>query len=167
MKARPFSLSIVTERQIALFEAKIDKSGKCWLWMGSRVKDGYGDLYIGSEVKKTSRVVKAHRLAWLIEHPFDTLGPDDCVLHSCDNPPCCRPDHLFIGTKADNNYDKLAKGRHRAISGEQCHNAKLTRADIPVIRASKEKQAALAARYGVSHQVIWMVKRGKAWSHVA
>ncbi len=109
-------------------------------------------------------MVLAHRLAWMIEHPFETLGPGEIVCHHCDNPPCVRPEHLFRGTMADNMRDRDSKGRQ--ARGSHNGRAKLTEADIPVIRASGESQAALGRRYGVSYQVIWAVLRGKTWSHV-
>ena len=162
MKARPFDLSIVTKRQIALFKAKVDRSGPCWLWPGRRDKDGYCSVKVG--LAKARRPRRAHRLAWLIEHPLDTLGPDECVLHKCDNPPCVRPSHLFIGTRGDNNRDRNRKGRQAC--GADFRRSKLTEADIPVIRASKESRAALAAHYGVGRASIWKIQERRSWSHV-
>lgn len=87
------------------FWAKVRKSDGCWPWIKSRQPYGYGRFnYQGKQVQ-------AHRVAWIL-----TNGPipdDLCVLHSCDNPPCCNPDHLFLGTKGDNNRDCIRKGRGR------------------------------------------------------
>ncbi len=86
------------------FLSKISKEiDACWIWDGFKNKRGYGMLKTG---RKTAY---AHRVAWELAN-----GPIDgslWVLHKCDNPPCCNPDHLFLGTAADNNADRHSKGR--------------------------------------------------------
>lgn len=91
------------------FWPRLDQSGgpeACWPWTGSRTRTGYGKCSVDG------RHVAAHRLAWqLTNGPI----PDGLhVLHRCDNPPCCNPGHLFLGTHTDNVRDMLAKGRGRA-----------------------------------------------------
>jgi hypothetical protein len=83
--------------------------GPCWVWTGGVDGGGYGQFRLRSRVP----MVKAHRLAWeLIVGPV----PDGLwVLHKCDNPPCCHPGHLFVGTPSDNARDAIAKGRHRNV----------------------------------------------------
>jgi hypothetical protein len=84
---------------------RIDPRTQCWLWTGSRNAQGYGNI------SHEGRHLVAHRLAWLLwRGPIDV---DIKVLHRCDTPPCCNPDHLFLGTQADNVADMVAKGRHR------------------------------------------------------
>lgn len=75
---------------------------------------GYGLLTVHYESKL------AHRMAY--ELTYGPLGPDECALHKCDNRPCCRPDHLFKGSIAENNADKVAKGR--LVSGFAVHAAR-------------------------------------------
>lgn len=92
------------------FWAQVDmRSGiwECWEWTGARLPRGYG--FAWDNAVGANRL--AHRLAWeLTNGPI----PDDLwVLHRCDNPPCVRPDHLFLGTAADNAHDMMAKGRGR------------------------------------------------------
>ena len=86
------------------------------------------------------------------------------VLHRCDSPPCRNIDHLFLGTDADNMVDKVAKGRHPR--GERYANAKLTEARVRNIRASSMQSRGLAAKYGVSENLISLVRHRKAWAHV-
>lgn len=87
------------------FWAHVDKSGGCWVWLGTRHGKGYGHVKSGGVVRK------AHRVSWEMVHgPI----PDGLlVCHRCDNPPCVRPDHLFLGTARDNTQDSISKGRTR------------------------------------------------------
>jgi len=95
-----------------------------------------------------------------------------CILHSCDNPPCCNPAHLFKGTRAVNNADKIAKGRARHWSppGEQSVHAKVTEAQVRDIRRRHAQgdttQTCLAAEFGVSPSNIWQIVTRRSWKHV-
>lgn len=105
---------------------------------------------------------------------FGPISGDVCVLHRCDNPPCVRPDHLFLGTQADNIRDMRAKGRGHDGSGggqvgSQHHAAKLTEADVVEIRrlrASGLLHREIAERFNMSRCQIGDIARGTAWSHV-
>lgn len=99
----------VSQKTIALFWSHVQKSENgCWEWTAYRNKKGYGYLGFGIGKKKTLQVI-VHRLSYTIEHGEE---PKECVLHRCDNPACVRPDHLFLGTREENNLDMVAKGRH-------------------------------------------------------
>lgn len=95
------------ERTLAeRFWAKVDRRGACWVWQAARDAKGYGWFIID----KTPQ--RAHRVAYeLANGPIPT---GLCILHSCDNPPCCNPAHLRAGTKLENSQDCVRRGRHKA-----------------------------------------------------
>lgn len=131
----------------------------CWEWQGSRNEFGHGSLSDGNLSGKGWRLIKAHRASW--EIAFGKIPAGLIVCHKCDNPPCCNPSHLFLGTKADNSADMVAKGRSKR--GNLRPQAKLTADDVRAIRASVEKQAVLAARYGVRQSHISSIRSHHAW----
>jgi hypothetical protein len=101
------------------FWEKVDKRGpdECWEWTASRNPDGYGHLRVGSLRDGTRRMRKAPRVAYELTHgpipPSSASTHGTCVLHSCDNPGCCNPRHLFLGSQYDNIADMQAKGRDK------------------------------------------------------
>jgi hypothetical protein len=156
----------------------------CLEFDGPRTDRGYGLIYYNGKHTTASRVV----LELTAGRPL--LGEENAC-HSCDNPPCINPAHLFVGTQVDNMQDMLSKGRGgfgksaehtQKLSdsvkvalregrlvvrrGESCPTAKLTETDVREIRLSQSSQRALAAQFGVSQRNIGMIKRGKAWRHV-
>ncbi len=86
------------------FWAKVEKSDDCWVWIGSRSSSGYGRIS-----NENGRQEQANRVAWRLANGPIPDGFDVC--HHCDNPPCVRPDHLWLGTPRDNGLDMVAKGR--------------------------------------------------------
>lgn len=96
---------------VARFWGKVQKTDGCWLWLGAKFRNGYGAFHVGPKVRHATHV------AWELTHgPIEGHVPGDperevCVMHLCDNPPCVRPDHLKLGTDAENIADMLAKGR--------------------------------------------------------
>lgn len=136
----------------------------CWEWRGTRQSKGYGVFWDGE------RQVRAHRTAWeLVNGP---IPAGLSVLHSCDNPPCVNPAHLRVGTARDNASDAMARRRHfspfrgQNQAGEQNRNARLTAADVTVIRervASGELQRNVAADYGITQSNVSHIARGKSW----
>ncbi len=151
------------ERLSDRFWSKVEKSEGCWLWVGHRNKAGYGKLRNGSQHK----YLLAHRASWLLAH--GELPDELLVCHKCDNPPCVRPDHLFLGTDADNQRDMMRKGRKVVPPqyGERNPRAKLTAEQVIEIRrryAEGETQTKLGMEYGVSQAAIGYIVRGEHWT---
>jgi hypothetical protein len=144
------------------FWPKVRKSDTCWNWIASRTKLGYGQIYF--KENGVRRVLKASRVSWEIHH-----GPVQNnlhVCHTCDNPACVNPDHLFLGTPLDNALDKVAKGRARGPSvgcGIQ-NNKKLSQEQVSAIRAAIGSQKSIASRFGINQSQVSRIRNGKRWS---
>ena len=93
------------EVTIARFWSRVDKSGKCWVWIGALTGPGYGHF------KHKGKNIYAHRLAF--ELTYGTVLPGLHICHSCDNPKCCNPTHLWAGSASDNMIDRERKHRGR------------------------------------------------------
>lgn len=153
-------------RRVPLFErfwSKVNKKGpdECWLWTGSAQR-GYGQI---SDDYPSRKMFRAHRLAYKLYH--GELPESQKVLHTCDNPPCVNPAHLFLGTAVDNVRDMVKKGRQ--AKHEQNGGAKLTEEQVAKIRCDYIPrhpvygQRAQGRRYGVSHSMIGYIVRGENW----
>lgn len=89
--------------------SRVDKTPDgCWVWLGPTNRSGYGE--IGRDAP-SGGTVRVHRLSYQLA--YGSIPDGQCVLHRCDNRPCVRPDHLWLGTQSDNNADMVAKGRAR------------------------------------------------------
>lgn len=147
---------------VARFWSKVDvrKETACWLWRGeARHLFGYGAFHPAH-----GQTEGAHRVAFeIMNGPI----PDGmAVCHHCDNPPCCNPAHLFLGTPGDNVRDAQTKGR--SATGERNGASKLAVEDVVAIRAvyGHFAQADIARRYGVSAQTIANIAKRKKWAHI-
>lgn len=127
----------------------------CHEFMGWRDSFGYGRFKYKSSGKWVQRA--AHRHAVQIATGRE-LGPDEVCRHACDNPSCCNPDHLSIGTQMDNVADRVR--RKRSATGQWNGQSKLTDCDVRVIRNSTMTNKELAARFGVVNSTISRVRRG-------
>jgi hypothetical protein len=135
---------------------------ECWPWQGVPNKKGYGRIVTGA------RAEMAHRVAWKLA--FGPIPEGMLVLHSCDNPPCCNPRHLFLGDDLVNAQDREAKGRGHCKTGERNSRAKLTTRKVRTLRAVYASrlfdQYQLAEIYQVSQGVVSKIVRRVIWGHV-
>lgn len=141
------------------FWMKVQKGEGCWLWLGAPGAKGYGMVAVG----KPPKGMAPSRYSWLLANGEIPLGL--CVCHHCDNPPCVRPDHLFLGTSAENTDDALRK--RRMPSGERHGRSKLTWQIVEDIRRRYSiggiSMRQLAREYGVDPLQIHRVVRYKLW----
>jgi len=130
--------------------------GRCWEYTGKQVKLGYGYFIL------RGKEIRAHRFVIFLR---DGEWPSDCVLHSGDNRLCCNPNHLWIGSKAENNIDRHRKGRNGRSRGEHNGTAKLTIEDVREIRRLRGQltHREIAKRFGVHHDHIKHIYSGKLW----
>lgn len=139
------------------FESKLTTTANgCKEWNGCRFSQGYG------VVRMHGKNIKAHRLS--LEHKLGrSLHEGMFALHSCNNPPCCNPDHLREGTHQENMDDKIRSNRQPR--GELNGKSKLTEQQVSEIRENTQKltQYQLADLYGVKRPCIAKIQRGKIW----
>lgn len=140
---------------------------ECWVWTGSRTKEGYGQFHLGNIGGKKRSTKATHvAIAMHLGIPIEDLK-GKLVLHSCDNPPCVNPKHLRIGTAKDNADDRDNRGRRKAPAREAHGYAKLTEEAIVDIRANHTGKygelTAFARKYGVTPTAILHVVNGRNW----
>lgn len=155
---------------IERFWSKVDKSpghgpqGDCWLWMGAVNDNDYGKLTANG-----SSAYRAHRFSYEIAN--GPLEKAVCVLHRCDMRRCVRPDHLFVGTRADNNRDTARKGRSRGGQGKGSKHprAVLNEQVVTLIRSLGRlglSAGKVARILRLNRSTVKNVLYGGAWSHV-
>ena len=103
-------------------ESRQRTGSECWEWDGAKDKDGYGRL------RWRWKEMRAHVAAWLAWR--GKVPKDSCVLHTCDNPSCVNPDHLWLGTQGDNVADRHAKGRTRCNPESNRHQGRLRKHNV-------------------------------------
>ena len=178
---------LLTDLDILLFWRKVDRSGDCWLWTGSKMAGGYG--LFGRNRSGNRFTKRAHRVAYtLVVGPI----PDGMfLLHACDTPACCNPAHLHPGTAKENSIDMVRKGRHwtnvrpenipkgadhwtsrqgtsALPCGEEHANAIMTATEVVALRKAYKNggisQRELARQFGVSQPLVSKIIRGELWA---
>lgn len=134
---------------------------KCWLWNGTIRGGKYGAIMINWVAWPT------HRLSWVVHYGKVPKGM--LVCHTCDNPPCVNPNHLFLGTTRDNAIDRAKKNRGYKPKGELHHHAKLREKDVLRIRelkVKKVKNRIIAERFGIEPRQVRRIASRFSWSHI-
>lgn len=144
------------------FWSKVEIGGldECWPWTGRKHKFGYGAMMF------RRKIYTAHRLAYLlVRGEFDEKL--DCC-HRCDNPPCCNPLHLFLGTAKDNITDAINKGRF--AQGQRNGRSRLTSEQVEEIKKtvapSQRGMKLIARRFGISKSCLYCIVHGRTWKHI-
>lgn len=144
------------------FEEKyiLEPNSGCWLWSGGLNEKGYGRLKFAN-----GRSVYAHRFSF--ELKYGPIPESLCACHKCDTPSCVNPEHIFVGTRGDNNSDSKSKGR--SAIGDKNGCVKLKEKDVKHIRFLMQlglTQRDVASAYEVSQATIQHVSNHKSWSHI-
>lgn len=161
-KKRRFRGSTPEER----FWKRVDKkhghgpNGDCWIWLASCNKNGYG------QVQFSDLSTSTHRVSYELVHGPIGNNYVDCVLHSCDNPPCVNPDHLFMGGRKDNVADMVSKGRMAGAKGEKNCKDVLTEAQVMEIFKSDASNVDLGEEYGVAPTTISAIRTQRNWKYL-
>ena len=161
-------------KTIQCFWAKVNKTDSCWLWTASKRHKGYG-AFVWADKNGCIVQGRAHRFIWEIKNGKIPEGM--CVLHKCDTPACVNPEHLFLGTKAENNRDMCAKKRHvkggtycgkgKYKRGENHHNAKLTLENVIALRLDRRSgfsYSRLAKKYKINAATAYKIIKGYLWN---
>ena len=150
-----------TDRWIERFWSRVQTTGDdtCWPWLRYCMSPpkNYGQTGLGQTVLYT------HRVAY--ELIYGAFAKELCVLHKCDNPPCCNPSHLFLGSKMDNNKDMANKGRRVFAPG-----AKLTWEEVRMIRllysSGTVSQRYLSQQFNIGRSQISYIVNFKQWKEI-
>jgi hypothetical protein len=139
----------------------VKKNDECWDWLGAVNKDGYG------RPRFQGKLIYAHRLSLIYQEPNINFDKK-VVMHICDNPKCCNPKHLLLGTHADNQADKFKK--QRQAKGEKNGQSLLTEEQVKEARSKYIPKVMtykmLAEEYGVCKDTMQKAIRGIYWNHI-
>jgi len=135
------------------FWSFVTKTPTCWLWTGCTDHFGYG------WISEKGKPEKAHRISFRIHNGPIPKGKQ--VLHTCDDPPCTRPDHLYLGTHKDNMKDMADRGR--MARGENAGQTILTEAQARIIKYSTERSCDVARKFSISPQAVCCIRKGRRW----
>jgi hypothetical protein len=134
----------------------------CWNWVATKDRDGYGLL-----THHRGKQIRAHRASY--EFHVAKIPVGLLVCHSCDNPSCINPNHLFVGTSKENTRDMLDKNRRPVLRGERHPNAKLTNVQVTQIKQLRSENRLLkdiANQFNISFQTVSSITKGTTWNNI-
>ena len=142
------------------FWSKVDPASSqcCWEWTACKSLHGYGQFRLNNQM------LKAHRVAYTLSK--SEIPSDLIVRHTCDNPACCNPAHLILGTHAENMADMVERKRSNKAKGEDNSSCKLTSKQVMEIYNSPLPQNELAKLYNITQTNISLIKLKKTWRHI-
>ncbi len=140
------------------FEKFFDKVNGCWEWKGALRGKGYGCFKVDGKNKIASRVS--------YELYKNSISPSKLVCHSCNNPKCVNPDHLYLGSYQDNTKQAVEQGRQFVAKGELNGSCKLTEAEILAIKSDTRSQRKIAKEYNCSQLHVSRIKRNLVWRYL-
>lgn len=149
------------QRITEAFEKSVIKGNKCWEWLGNIYPNGYGKFPCSINGVRPS----AHRISWMIH--YGIIPPDKIICHTCDNRSCTNPQHLFLGTQADNIRDMHEK--NRGMIGQTHVNSKLKKDDVIIIKKllkDRQSHTFISKQFNVCRATITSIKTGKTWAHI-
>jgi len=164
-ESRPLELADFSPEAIAKFWSQIKVGGvdDCWPWTGTTDNVDYGAFYL-----KGNGQYKSHRVAYALSRGY--IPRHRLVLHTCDNPSCCNPCHVYAGTFSDNMLDKISRKRSWCTKGEGNPQSKLTNKDVLEIRRLYDEgnvsMKKLGKQFSVTTANINNVVQGKSWKHL-
>lgn len=144
------------------FWSRVNKTRTCWLWTGTILSHGYGQISLGHPSTPGSKRWRAHRFSWELHNGLVPAGMVVC--HRCDTPACVNPAHLFLGSQKANMHDAIRKGRRNAF-GHQ----KLNEADVLVIRAQAARgigRKDIAQAFGIAPHTVTQIVHRRSWQHL-
>lgn len=160
---------LLNQKQVDRFWGGVQVLGPdvCWNWQRWCYPRGYG--YFGS-------MEQSNRVAWVLDRnrqiPDLFEGYPSMICHDCDNPPCCNPNHLFLGNQQYNMIDSVIKGRSAAFNRKGANNPRvyITKSQAKEIQQFLREciltQEEIAERFGVCRTIVSDINTGKHWSHV-
>jgi hypothetical protein len=149
---------MLSKAEMDRFESFVlpEPTSGCWLWTGGATPSGHGHFWLRGKTKK------AHRISYELK-----CGPVEdgkIICHKCDVPSCVNPDHLFVGSPADNSRDMVAKARQK--KGVDVNTAKITPDAVRHIRAKVLTSREYCDLYGINYRSVWNIQTRKTWRHV-